>query len=391
MPNREKEFIKKSVIIIGKGVSGLSCAWHLRNLGLQDFSILGPSPQTSSTALSPGFFTGGLWGNFTRLSHSFGLETARDLWLFGHQAYASVKDYCELKKVQYHQGRRLRFILSQEELNESNTAVSQLGHQGFSSRLLDPDLTPGLSSEVLKVQDDGERSGCLSPKPLLKSLESVCKEQLLPGKVSEIKQNSDGSFEIQTDSNTQFHSDFIVLTGHLGAVSLLPQLKPVLVPVADQWLEVQFQSKELQSPFSDQKGTLISCHHGYDWALNLGNHRFAIGGGRHKRKFAGIGESNPSYLGSIGEQSAALFSRLLGFNSYQLSGTHSAFSEIYPCDELPLVGPIHGNERILIGTGFMNQGLSQGFFAGKCLAELLYTGQSTALPRRLWPERLRSL
>jgi glycine/D-amino acid oxidase-like deaminating enzyme len=50
-----------------------------------------------------------------------------------------------------------------------------------------------------------------------------------------------------------------------------------------------------------------------------------------------------------------------------------------------------GEGRILVATGFMGQGLTQGFFAGRCLAELVAHGAAAALPRRLWPERLRSL
>ena len=389
MTDQKKEIITKPVIIIGSGISGLSCAFHLKKLGLSDFTILGSSSLHSATSRSPGYFTGGFWGNFTRLSHAFGLEAAKELWTFGHHAYASIKDYCESTKIECHLGRRLRFILSDEELKESNTAVSQLGSQGFSSRLLGP--SSGLTEETLMVQDDGERSGCLSTKQLLKSLEAGCRDHLVQTQVSGIGQNPDQTFDIKTDSQTFYRSDLIVLACHMGAVSLLPELKPILIPVADQCLEVQFSAMTHASAFSEQRGSLISCNHGYDWALNLGNHRFALGGGRHKRKFAGIGDSSPSYHGAIGEQSAALFAKLLGFSKYQLIGNHAAFSEIYPCDELPLIGPLPGNERILIASGFMNQGLSHGFFAGKCLAELLYTGQSSDLPRRLWPERLRSL
>ena len=63
----------------------------------------------------------------------------------------------------------------------------------------------------------------------------------------------------------------------------------------------------------------------------------------------------------------------------------------YVVDEGKLIGPMFGQPNILLATGFMGDGLSLGFLAGKCLSELILEGQSTSLPRFLWPERLRSL
>jgi glycine/D-amino acid oxidase-like deaminating enzyme len=62
-----------------------------------------------------------------------------------------------------------------------------------------------------------------------------------------------------------------------------------------------------------------------------------------------------------------------------------------PCDELPIIGPMFGESRILVGTGYMGLGLSWGFLAGKCLANLVAKGKSPMLPSRLTPARLRSL
>ena len=65
--------------------------------------------------------------------------------------------------------------------------------------------------------------------------------------------------------------------------------------------------------------------------------------------------------------------------------------ELFPCDELPVVGPMFGQNRILLATGYMNQGITLGFLAGKEIATLIMSGSTSSLPQTFKPERFRSL
>jgi glycine/D-amino acid oxidase-like deaminating enzyme len=69
----------------------------------------------------------------------------------------------------------------------------------------------------------------------------------------------------------------------------------------------------------------------------------------------------------------------------------NAILDINPCDEIPIAGPMYGRGRLLVAAGFLGLGLSQGFLAGRCLADLVKDGRCDDLPRQLWPERLRSM
>ena len=124
------------VVILGQGITALSCGLHLRSAGLDDFIICSPKTPEPFSALTPGLTTGGLWGNFSRIHHAWGKATARKVWEFGNISFDSVADYCQRNSLDWHQGRRLRFISSREEMLESEKAVAALGQSGFSSRLL---------------------------------------------------------------------------------------------------------------------------------------------------------------------------------------------------------------------------------------------------------------
>ena len=117
-----------------------------------------------------------------------------------------------------------------------------------------------------------------------------------------------------------------------------------------------------------------------------------IGGSRFLRKFAGIGAVEPKVEPKIESHLLGFLSQVFGIDNSKTYHLRTvAGLDIRPCDELPVIGPMFGETRILVASGFMNHGLPQGFFAGKCLSDLIQSGVCGNLPRILWPERLRSI
>ena len=115
------------------------------------------------------------------------------------------------------------------------------------------------------------------------------------------------------------------------------------------------------------------------------------GGARFLRKNAGIGDSRARSLSKIdhylAEEVAAHFPSL-GPLEHRKS---VAYSGCRPCDELPVIGPMFGDDRVLIAAGFMGTGLSLGFMAGKCLADFVSSGSSEDMCGQLLPVRFRSI
>ena len=79
-----------------------------------------------------------------------------------------------------------------------------------------------------------------------------------------------------------------------------------------------------------------------------------------------------------------------GLKAVTLKSVHSALG-IRPCDELPIIGPMFGDSRILLSTGYMGSGLAMGFGGGKAVSELILSGRCHWLPYGLHPQRLRTL
>jgi glycine/D-amino acid oxidase-like deaminating enzyme len=183
-------------------------------------------------------------------------------------------------------------------------------------------------------------------------------------------------------------AQLVIVAAHLGTRQLVPELHDALVSVADQWLEVELAGAP---GGGDLTGVQFSANHTYEWGVFNAPARVALGGGRYLRPLAGIEAAEAPVESKItGHLLAQLGKTFVGAEGARARAS-TACLDIRPCDELPVIGPMFGDGRVLVAAGFMGAGLTQGFLAGRCLAELVRGGKAQALPRRLWPERLRTL
>ncbi len=384
MPSKVNKY---KVIVIGGGVTGLSTAMHLEQLGVTGGMLIAEGSGVS--ALAAGSFQGAQADNFTRLITAHGEEFAREFWAFGERAFDAVANFLLKTRVKMKRGRRLRFVVSPEELVEVEEAVEALQGAGFASTLRKPQADEALTGRVLAIQDDGDRSGYVAAKEFIAALENSCSWPKKNTKVTTIKSDASGVSVFLADGS-ELRTETVVLANHVNIGTHIPALREAFVPIADQYLLLRCDKlpKNWQKP-----GFSLSCFHGYEWGLSLGSDALAWGGGRFLRPLAGIGadkavvdEKVTKYLLNAIEKTFA------GVKSQDLR-IEAAFAglDCRPCDELPIIGPMFGDERILMAAGYSGTGLTLGFYAGKCLAELLTSGRSPSLPHRLWPQRLRSL
>jgi glycine/D-amino acid oxidase-like deaminating enzyme len=71
--------------------------------------------------------------------------------------------------------------------------------------------------------------------------------------------------------------------------------------------------------------------------------------------------------------------------------TAAGILDIRACDEIPIIGPMFGDSRVLLASGYMGSGLTLGFAAGLGLADFVAAGKSRIIPSLFHPNRLRSL
>lgn len=374
-----------NVAIVGSGITGLSTAYYLHKGGTDKLALI--SGTRSESSKSADILVGGLNDNFTRISNAHGIEFAKELWHFSNAGFDHAIRFCKEFKIPHHKNRRIRLIVDKNELKEAKQACEELKSVGLHGELIKtPQFTSlsGMQKRVLAVQDDGERGAWVDTRAFTQALRDHSPTFEIPTTLHSFEKSKEG-IVLNLADGSEITAEFIVLACHQHIAKFLPTLKEALVPYADQWSQV-----ELANGNSVPEGLAFSAHHGYEWGVMMGK-TLHFGGGRYLRKLAGIGATESSVEDKItqhlNEQLKKTFAWAEGAKFVQTVG----LVDIWPCDELPVIGPMFGEDRVFLSTGYMGTGLSLGFHAGLCLSEIIRTGNSLHLPRRLWPERLRTL
>lgn len=397
MSNREQ------IVVVGAGVTGLSAALHLAELGAKKILIVSKADDCQSRT-TPGLFWGGHCDNFTRLVAAHQKDFAAELWQFGDRSFDALRDWAVKHGVPLATHRRLRLITSIAELTEARAAMALMQEFHFSPTLKTRDDPSApipwheCGPDVVAIQTDGQRGGWLNSDALLATMRATANNspaiQFLQAEVRSIRGYHSPflSIDLETPEAKTLDAAAVIVAGHLQSGQIIPELDSALISVADQWTHCTLPRTKRGYPGWMRPGTVWTAHHGHDWGGVATNTHIVIGGGRILRKFAGIGAAAASVEEvvtryNLDQQVKRLPGSLpQGFEQSSHSGL-----DCYPCDELPIVGPMFGEGRILMATGFYGLGISAAFYAGLCLAKLLMTGNCQELPRRFWPERLRSL
>lgn len=378
---------KIDVAIIGGGVTGLSTAMHLLRQGCGDILLIAPR-QGAASWRSGGFFRGGQTDNFTRFSHARGPSLAGDIWRFGHSSFEALAVYLQNNGLAFKKGFDLRMATSQAEDAEMQVAVKDLNAQGFHAsyaKSLPSELQASISLKgVFAVQTESHAGFC-DTEALGQSLEHETRAVRRFDEVVKLDASGSGA-RLTLKSGAQLDAEMCVLAAHLASGSLFPDLREILISYADQWLEMEAEG------FPENLiGSFFALNFGYVWGWLPERNRLCLGGARYIRKWAGFEATEPTVEENVTK--ALLAEAARHFPEVNLGKMIRAVGllECRPCDELPLIGPLPSASRLLIGTGFMGQGLAMGFWAGKCLSDIILNGRSTALPDIFLPARLRSL
>jgi len=381
------------VLIIGAGITGLSCAYHLKQRGYKKIALLADPCNQSISLRAPGYALPGMADHFTRLSHGLGQGSACRVWRFGDDAFTALHDFCDEALPQHTsnpmtmgQGRRLRVATHKAELEELRQAQNDMLSHGFDVGLLERSESEswlGVPDSVVLEEMAG--SYLVDMDHIFKHLGAG--QQIFHAHALRLQKTSSGTVKVEA-KGASYEALMVVLACHLETQRLAPDLpEDILIPYADQWVRVE---ANLPKALRDLGvGTFITTDFGY-YALCIDSLKsVCLIGGRQFRHLAGIGEAEAKWNERSFTQACKRMSELFPGITFGKIIVSKAMSGCRPCDDMPLIGPLAGMPQILVAAGFIGQGLTQGFYAGACLASLIDQGSCATLPRDFYPERFR--
>jgi glycine/D-amino acid oxidase-like deaminating enzyme len=366
------------VIIIGRGLTGVSTAWHLAQLGVQRICLVGPTPTHDLCAsLNAGYAHVTLHDNITRSIHSQGSKITRDLLDLNRAGFCGLLDFVRENKIEHRLGCVSRVAETPHEAREMAAAVTWLQTNGFS-----PSLT---AFGKRTVQQDGAAAASIDIAAVLGALERQSNAYIHSGTVGAIQRSPDG-LAVTTTTGTTIHAEMVVAACHVGIKNLIPEMSEALVNHADQWMEFEIQKGELRL----SRGDLVFSGHSQFWMTYSHRGTVIAGGARFLRPWAGVEATSSSVLPGITTAVKSKIERLFAISLSQPVQTIGAL-DLRACDEIPMIGPMFGESRILLAGGYMGSGLTLGFAAGRGLSQFIQSGHSTLVSDAFYPIRLRSL
>ncbi len=370
------------VIIIGRGMTGLSTARHLKSYGIKSVCIIGPNRDfTNCSSLNAGYASCSLHDNISRIVHGHGDEAASELLGLIRRGFSGLMTEASRFDTPVTEGQVFRLTESVMEEREMLIATSWLSAHGF------PAATnkTRTSSRTLTFQSDGAASASIDVRHLMDHMESDIEFTIRSDQVLGVTPHP-GHIEVRTQTGGKILSQIVVVAGHVGIKALIPKLESCLVNHADQWAEFEFRGKHpALTP-----GSLVFADFGQYWLSVTSNQKIRAGGARYLRKWAGV-EADHAWLeeritDSIRNRIADLFRVELSAASQQ-----HALLDLRACDEIPIIGPMFDDSRVLVSGGYMGSGLTLGYAAGAGLADFIGKGTSKSVPEIFHPKRLRSL
>jgi glycine/D-amino acid oxidase-like deaminating enzyme len=333
------------VAVVGAGVTGCSCALTLASGGLRVRVYEARTVASGASGRNGGFALRGGAPPYDKARVQLGVERARLLWAFTERALARM---AELAGDAFRPEGSLRLAADAGERSELEAEFAALREDGFAAEWLDELPEPLAGRFFGAIRHTGD--GALQPARWVRRLAARA---------------ADSGAELREHSRVQDVGELpaervVVATDGYGG-DLLPELAEVVTPVRGQVIVTE--------PLPER---LFPCPHysrwGYDYWHQPPDRRLVLGG---RRDTALEAERTAEETTTPQVQSALeSFAReLVGFEP----AVEARWAGIWgkAPDEYPLVGPLPGQGRVWVATGYSGHGNVLGFACGDLVARAL--------------------
>ncbi len=367
--------MKTDVAVVGGGLCGALCCWTLQAQGVECVWIRGPGRPTS--AVGPGLAVPAPTDHLARVVRGLGVEACLQMWDFGCRGLELLSEVCGQLQVPYSRG--VLFLPSNAvEANDLAETEELLRHhgRGIMRAFAGDPSAPSRGGQSLSQARLLESGLSFSPSVLLQALcdvlpAEICIEgSMQPG----IGQASGGALLLRLDQGDPVEAEIAIVCAGAASARLVPGLSGWLWPQLGQ---ARIVAGQLPFP-------AVSANWGHESYQQLEAGRVLAAGFRPDPSPDDRVEEGPpdeTFQGFL----ARFLSLRFGIEGEAEQTLAAALS--VTLDNLPLIGPLPGESRLLLATGFCGRGYAFGAAAARALAALIFSGKST-IPRILNPSRL---
>ncbi len=366
------DIIKKDIVIIGGGITGVSAAYWLSKLDNSlDIAILEKHQLADgATGRSAGFITCGSVEHFNRMVQKHGKKQALDIWRFSEENLKLLKEHIVKdngEKILFEENGSFSLASTKEEMSELENTTELMDSMGIEvENLSASDITKRLG--VINFQGGIKycRDAAVHPVLLVKEIESQIKEY--SNHVETFENHEVYSIErinedklIKTSKN-DFQATIVILALNGYSSQLFDYFSDKIFPTRGQILSTTALPKFMEGP----------CYANFvlDYFRQLPSGELLIGGFRQLQKDVEVGYSDETTNIIQDALEKFLHKHITAHKDLKIVHRWSGIMG-FSVDGQPLIGTLPSDPKICFLGGFTAHGLGLAFHAAKVLSDML--------------------
>ncbi|MEZ4741404.1 MAG: FAD-dependent oxidoreductase [Bdellovibrionota bacterium] len=375
------------IAIIGSGISGVSTAYFLHQLGFKHITLIDDQCEKSASFRNCGHILYGTVESMKALNDIHGEEKAKEIWQFSIEICHEVRESVEKLNLEaeYKQDGYLVIAIDESENKEIEESIDILNKMGFQSSLIPRNqlLNMGFNNIFSARYEHGSaqihpikfRNGllqyCLNNNIAYHSNCNVTKVSESNGKVEIIANNKRLSYDaavIATNAYSPLLSDFF-------------KTRQLIEPYRGQILASTPLKEKIPISYPH------SFDHGYEYALSSRDNRLLIGGWRNQVPAKEIGIYDLETNFEITQGLIEFVKKHYTFKNeitweYSWSGIMASSKTGFP-----FIGPTNST-LIFTCAGYTGHGLSWAHGSAKLLAKIMAGQQIPSVARYFNPNSI---
>ncbi len=363
------------VLVIGAGIAGLSCAWHLAERGVACTVVEARTAASGASGRNGGFLVAGAAPAHQDAVRAFGHDVATGIYRATLASQRRVYEIADAIGASGHFARVgcLRVTWEPDELEHARAQYDAMRADGLPAEWVDEADLPPIVRRPGRAGVFSPPDATMQPARWVRAFSRACEERGVRiferSPVPEpLAPAAAGGFAVRAGAGT-VHAQRVVV----AADGALPQLVPYYAPCV--------RTKRLHmiatAPLAERVvPCAIGARWGYEYLQQRPDGRIAVGG-FSDRDGAGAADSYTTVEAPSPEIHARIERFLRDDLGVRAEVTHRWVGMVgYSRDERPFAGAVPQHEGLYVAGGYNGTGNLNGFTAGRVVSELLATGAS---------------